>query len=553
MKDTSDLRMVTPDESHLQSANIRFEQSVSQNPKRALFYGICVVLAAGIFTLSNSLTAEAQDLASFEKKVTEFTLENGLHFIIIKRDAAPVASFVTFVNVGGANEPVGNTGIAHIFEHMAFKGTDIIGTTNWLEESAIIERIDDAYKAWYSESLKPKVDSVTLQALWASFTDLQEQAKTYVVNNEFSQIIERSGGTGLNAYTSADETAYFYNLPQNKAELWFNLEAARFRTPIFREFYVEKDVVFEERRMRTDSNPIGRLIEEFLSVAYSAHPYGNPVVGWPSDIRGTTIEDAHKFYETWYVPSNMTISIAGDVDAKEMRRLAEKYFGDFPKGEPVPSLNTVEPKQRGERRFTIVDASQPLFLSGYHSVSSSHPDYAALTLLGDIVSSGRTSRLYKLLVEQEKAALQVAAFNGFPGTKYPGLFLMLAMPNQGVELDRVEELIEQELEAVKEGAITQEELNRAVTNAKANIVRGLASNSGLALSAASNHAQFGDWRKIFTQLDDLEAVTLDDLTRVAKTYLVANHRTVGMIVREAPGTASKTSTTGSAASTSSGL
>lgn len=471
----------------------------------------------------------SQNLETFEERVTEFTLDNGLHFIIIERPVAPVASFFTFVDVGGANEPVGNTGIAHIFEHMAFKGTHYIGTTDWEEEQELINQVDDAYKAWLDEKYSPGADEERLGELWDRFTELQEASKEYVVNNEFTQIIEQNGGTGLNAFTSSDATGYFYSLPQNRAELWFNLESDRFLNPVFREFYVEKDVIYEERRMRTDSNPLGRLLEEFLSVAYSAHPYGNPVVGWPSDIESTTIEDTEAFYRDFYGPGNITIAIAGDVDPGRMRELAEEYFGAMPEGNPAPELTTIEPEQRGERRFFIEEETQPFFLAGYKTVSQTHPDFAALQLVGSIISEGRTSRLYRRLVEDDQLALVVQAFNGFPGTKYQSLFITFAVPNQGVSLDDIEDAIEEEIDLVKNGDITREELDRALTNARAGLVRGLANNSGLAMQFAQTHAQYGDWRRLFTYLDDLDAVTLDDLQRVAETYFVKKNRTVGVI------------------------
>jgi predicted Zn-dependent peptidase len=490
------------------------------------------LLTSILFLLAMPAMLFAQGLDTFEEKVTEFTLDNGLHFIVIERPVAPVASFVTFVNVGSVNEPVGNTGVAHIFEHMAFKGTKEIGTTDWEKESSAIKRADFLYQQWVRERSKPNPDQERVDRLKERFDEVVEEADQYVVSNEFTQIIEQNGGTGLNAFTSADGTGYFYSLPENRAELWFSLESDRFLNPVFREFYAEKDVVMEERRMRTDSNPVGRLIEEFLSVAYSAHPYKNPVIGWASDIQGTSIEDARRFYQKYYTPSNITIAIAGDVDPANIRDLAETYFGRMSAGQPAPEVITEEPDQRGERRFVMVEESQPFFLSGYHTVSQTHPDFAALQLVGAITSQGRTSRLYKRLVEEEQMALAVQAFNGFPGTKYPGLFMTLAVPNQGVSLEEVEAVIEEEFQKVKDGDITQEELDRAITNARASQVRSLNSNIGLALGFAQNHAQRGSWKESFNALSALEAVTLEDLQRVAQTYFVKDNRTVGMIKNE---------------------
>jgi predicted Zn-dependent peptidase len=467
------------------------------------------------FAVNNGLS---QNLEEFEKNVTEFTLENGLTFIVIKRDVAPVVSFMTFVNVGSANEPVGQTGIAHIFEHMAFKGTSFLGTKNWEEEKPVIEAVDKAYQKWLSEKIKTEPDEDKLQELWDEFQKLEEEAKQYVVNNEFSTLLDQEGAVGMNAFTSADATGYFYSLPSNKVELWFSLESDRFLDPVFREFYVEKDVIFEERRERTDSSPLGRLIEEFLSVAFSAHPYKNPVIGWPSDITATTMENTQEFYERFYVPSNITIAIAGDVNPEEIRKMAGTYFDRMPAGEPAPKLSVREPQQRGERRFVIEEESQPIFLKGYKTVSSDHPDSKALQLTASILYQGRTSRLYRRMVTDEKLALAVSGVSGFPGDKYPGIFLLYAFPNQDVGLDEIENVINEEIEKIKNGEVELHELDRVRTQARAGLVRGLANNTGLTFRFAQTHAVTGDWRNVFRDIDRLSEVTLDDIQRVAQTY-----------------------------------
>jgi|AntRauTorcE11898_2_1112593.scaffolds.fasta_scaffold04847_2 predicted Zn-dependent peptidase len=475
---------------------------------------------------------QAQSLENFEEKVTEFTLDNGLKFIVIERPVAPVASMVSFVDVGGADEPIGHTGVAHIFEHMAFKGTTEIGTTNWEKEKPLLKKVDQTYQQWLEEKYSPSPDSSEMDELWSTFQDLQEEAGQYVKNNEFSQIIQRNGGTGLNAGTGADQTTYFYSLPENRIELWFSLESARFEDPVFREFYKEKEVVREERRMRTESQPVGRLLEEFLAVAYTSHPYGRPVVGWNSDITATTVEDAKAFYDKYYVPNNITMAIAGDVDPQNIKEMAQEYFGDMERGPEPPPVYTEEREQRGERRFTIQGQAQPFMLMGYHTVAQSHPDFNALQLLGTVISGGRTSVLYKRMVEEEQTALQVAAFNGLPGTKYESMFLTFGVPNRGVGVDTLETTILEEIENIKEGDIDADALDRARTNARANLIRSLGSNSGIAQQLAGAEAQQGDWRNVFTNLEDLQDVTVDDLQRVAKKYLTKKNRTVGAIVTE---------------------
>jgi len=479
-------------------------------------------------------TGFTQNLEAFEEKVTEFTLDNGLHFIVVERNVAPVAHFFTYVDVGAANEPVGATGIAHIFEHMVFKGSHNIGTTNYEEEVQYINQMDDAYTVWLDEYSKLEPDSTLLDSLYADFEELQEQAGQYVVNNELTQIVEKEGAVGVNAFTSADGTGYFFSLPQNKAELWFMLEADRFMNPVMREFYVEKEVIYEERRQRVDSSPFGRLLEEFSATAFSAHPYKNPIIGWPSDIRNTSIEDAWDFSDEYYAPSSFTIAIVGDVEAAEMRRLAGKYFSGMEYQEPAPELRVEEPEQRGERRFVIEEQSQPIYVEGYHTVNNQHPDFQAINLLGSIMSGGRTSRLYRRMVVEDQLVLQIQALNGYPGTKYPGLYLNYGIPNQGVDMADIEQTIREEYQKLIDEGVTQEELDRVKTNIRASLVRTLTSNSGIAQTMASAHVNGGSWKTAFTNIDRLNEVTVKDIQRVAETYIKKSNRTVGMIKNVEP-------------------
>lgn len=489
--------------------------------------GTSILMLVLAFSFSG---VQAQYLEEFEEKVTEFTLDNGLTFVVVERPVAPVVSFATYVNVGGVDNPLGQSGLAHVFEHMAFKGTHYVGTNNWKKEKKVLQKLDATYQKWLEEKYSTTPDSAKLNKLWAEFESLQEEAAQYVVNNEFSEIVNRNGGTGMNATTSADRTNYFYSLPENRIELWFSLESDRFLNPVFREFYKEKEVVREERRSSYESSPVGKLYEAFLTTAYKAHPYGTPNIGWHSDITATTMEDARKFYETYYVPNNITIAIAGDVDPDEVKDLAETYFGRLKEGPTPPPIYTEEPEQIAEKRFSIEQQSQPFLLLGYHTVNDQHPDYNALNLLSSILVGGRTSKLYKRLVEQEQVALGFQNLNGVPGTKYESMFALLAVPNRGYDTDTLETAIYEELDKIKNGEITQEELDRVRTNARAGLIRGLDSNSGLAVRLGQAQSLQGDWRKVFTNLEDLEAVTVEDIQRVAKKYLVKENRTVGSIV-----------------------
>src|ERR1700676_4320681 len=295
------------------------------------------------------LALVAQSLKDFEKRVTEFTLGNGLHFIIFERHEAPVVSFHSYVNAGSVDDPSGETGIAHMFEHMAFKGTETIGTKNYaLEKQAMddVERVYDRYDAERNKDVN--ADPKKLEAL-----QQEQKANSFVIPNAYPQLIEENGGVGMNAGTQEDSTNYFYNFPKNRLELWFLLESQRFYDPVFREFYKEREVVREERRMRVESSPQGMLVEALLASAFAAHPYRNMPGGWASDIENFRETEAVAFYKKYYVPANITIAVAGDVDPKECRRIAEKYFSILPSG-PLPSgPRTVEPLQKGEKRVEV--------------------------------------------------------------------------------------------------------------------------------------------------------------------------------------------------------
>lgn len=299
--------------------------------------------------------------------------------------------------------------------------------------------------------------------------------------------------------------------------------------PVLREFYTERDVVMEERRMRTDSQPIGRLLEEFLTTAYKAHPYGEPVVGHMSDLETFTLTEAAAFYKEHYIPQNMTMVLVGDVDAAEVRRLAQTYFGGMASGATTGQVETVEPPQLGERRVTIEDAAQPVYLSGYHKGSMSHPDDPVFDVLEDILSGGRTGRIYKSLVEEQQIALQAYGLHNYPGSKYPNLFLFLGIPNQGVDPMDIEVAIDSILVEIVENGVTDAELERAKNRARADLVRGLQSNTGVASQLAFYQANTGNWRNLFARLDALSSVSSADVQRVVAETFIPRNRTVAII------------------------
>jgi len=491
------------------------------------------LLAAVLLVAAASWPAEAFDLEQFEKNLTVTTLDNGLTLLVYERPTAPVVSFYTYVDVGAAQEVPGITGLAHMFEHMAFKGTATIGTKDFEAEQKAMEREDRAYAAYAAERGRtggPRADK--LEELKQAFEELRDAAAELVARDEFSEIIDRAGGVGMNAGTGADLTVYMMALPANKVELWAYLESERFLGPVFREFYQERDVVQEERRMRTESRPIGRLLEQFTATAFQAHPYGQPVVGHMSDLQSFTRQDAQKFYETYYGPSNLTVAVVGDVRAEQILPMLERYFGRLP-ARPAPApLRTREPEQIAEKTIVLPDSSQPVYMEGYHRPAARHPDDAVYDAIADVLSTGRTSRLHRSLVRDKQIAAFAGAFNGYPGTKYPHLMLFFAMTTPGHSNEEIQQAIRTEIELLKNEPVGSEELQMVKTRAKAGLIRGLASNGGIASQLATYQAQRGDWRELFRSVERIEKVTPEDIMRVARATFVPTNRTVAMIVNE---------------------
>jgi len=462
------------------------------------------------------------------QKVTEFRLENGLKFIVLERHQAPVVSFLTYADVGGANEPDGKTGVAHFLEHLAFKGTTQIGTRNWQAEKPLLEQLDVLDKQ--IRAAKALGKSTEAAKLQTEFQQVEAAAAKYQKQNELGQIVEQAGGVGINANTSTDATRYFYSFPSNKLELWMSLESERFLDPVFREFYKEREVILEERRLRTDNSPIGQMVEAFVDKAFTTHPYKRPVIGYNQDIRNLTREDVQLFFDTHYIPSKLTIAIVGDVNPNQVKELAKTYFGRYPAKPTPPELNIVEPPQQKEQEVTLKLASQPWYLEGYHRPGINHPDQATYEIMGRLLSEGRTSRLYKSLVEQQQLALTAQGFSGFPGDKYPNLMLFYALTAPGHSTEELAAALGKEITKLKSEPVSDQELDRVKTQARAELLRSLNSNMGMAQSLLEYEVKTGSWRNLFKQLDAIASVTPADIQRVALATFQTPNRTVGRIL-----------------------
>jgi len=489
------------------------------------------ILLGGALFAALPVTSSGQDLASLEKQVTVKVLDNGLTVVVCERHEAPVFSFFTHVDVGSDREYPGITGLAHMFEHMAFKGTDKIGTKDWPAEKVALAKVETTYAAYDRERRREfGRDEQKVAELKKAWEDAIAEAQTYVVPHAFDEIVEENGGVGLNAFTTNEETAYHYSFPVNRVELWAYLESERFLHPVMREFYKERDVVYEERRMRTDSDPNGRLFEQFLGTAFIAHPYGRPVVGWPSDLKTFSATDAENFFEKYYVAPNIVVAIVGDLKAAEVLPIVEKYFGRLPKRSPPEPLATVEPPQGSERQVTVQDPAQPLYVEGYHKPSARDTkEEPVFDALQDLLSNGRTSRLYRSLVRDKKIAAFAGGFNDYPGAKYPDLFVFFAFPTPGHTPGELRDAIRPEIERLKTEDITDDELAMIKTRSKADLLRTLGDNAGLAAQFATAQGVFGDWQEFFHEVQRMDQLQKADIRRVANQTFVDSNRVLGMI------------------------
>jgi predicted Zn-dependent peptidase len=477
-------------------------------------------------------------------RVIEHKLANGLTLLMVERHQTPVVSINMTFRVGGVNEQIGQTGLAHLYEHMAFKGTRTVGTKNYEKERPILEelsRVGTELEQQQRELAKRTTDgpaspeeTAAIEGLQKRFTALQEQAAQFVAANEMALLYQRHGGVGLNASTGKDITRYMISLPSNRLPLWAALESDRMANPVLREFYKERGVVMEERRLRNDDSPNGLLFETFTSAAFRAHPYGIPTIGWESDILSLTPAETEAFFKTYYGPGRATIAIVGDINPKEVIALIERTFGTIPAAPPPPQIVTVEPPQRGERRVEVEFDAEPSLAIGYHKPALAHADDYVFDVIDAVLSDGLTSRLYTKLVREKRLAASIGSDANYPGVRAPNLFILTATPLAPHTTAEVEAAIYEELERLKTEPVSAKELEKVINNLDADLVRALRSNSGLASQLALFQTVAGDWRYALKARDKIAAVRPSDIQRVAAQYFTKSNRTVAVLVKKQP-------------------
>jgi len=472
--------------------------------------------------------------------VQEVLLENGMRVLMVPRKGDPNIAAGWITRTGSVNERPGITGLSHLFEHMMFKGTRTVGTKNIDENLKVLKEMDDVRAQLRAEEKElirrarlgevadakdPQFRTERHRQLIARFDELSKREKELMVKDEFDRIYTTAGASGMNAGTSNDFTVYFINVPANKLELWFWMESDRLLSPVFREFYSERDVVHEERRLRTDSTPTGKFDEQFESLFWMSSPYGWPVVGWPSDLEGITREEALEYFAVNYAPNNLSAALVGDFEPARAVELARKYFGRLPRGprEPEP-VRTREMPQLAEQRMVAYAETVPQARVRYHTVADGHPDDVALSVLASLLS-GRTGRLYKALVTQQQIANSASA--GQSGNKYEGYFEMRGVAKAGKQPEEVEQALYKEIERIQKEPVPAEELQKIKNQSAANQFRGLQSNFGLMVQLLLRDSNRG-WATINTDPARVQAVTPEDIRRVANKYFTPENRTVGI-------------------------
>lgn len=494
---------------------------IANTRKKIFFAALLTTFLIGLIGVFSAQAIHLRDL------VVEQTLSNGMKVLVLERHQSPTVSLYLRFRVGMVDE--GGKGIAHLLEHMLFKGTATVGTKNFQEEKKLLDQIDQAGQRLDSEKKKGKAASPEIiSELEGKLKDLQKQASQYVVTDEMSLLYTENGAVGLNASTGADVTTYQVSLPSNRVKLWARLESDRFEDPVFREFYSERDVVSEERRQTKESEPFSKLIEQFLAVSYLFHPYRNPIIGWePEYISKTEME---KFFHTYYVPNNAVITAVGDVQADEFIELVKRSFASFSPSGHIPILSETEPPQLGERRVAVNLDAQPQLIIGYHKPTlPTHEDYV-FDLVESILTGGRTSRLYRRLVEKDQIAVRVDTVNGMPGARCANLFTVMAAPRYPHTVQEVERVIYEEIDRLKKEPVPDREIQKVKNQMAGNFIRSLNSNAGLASELSYFESVAGDWRYIDTHLEVLDKITPGEIQECVQKYLTGENRTVAFLV-----------------------
>jgi predicted Zn-dependent peptidase len=488
--------------------------------KRRLWTVALLLTSALFLTLIH-----AQDLAD---RVTKVTLENGMRVLFVEQGVSPTIAFNLMFDVGGVDEPNGLGGIAHMVEHMAFKGTETIGSLDYASEKNVLAQIEVEWLAL--EWLRKNGTEAEIAAQEERFMSARQAAQDLAEPAALDDLLGMNGGVGVNASTAYDRTSYVVELPANRLELYARIYGDVLRNPVFRQFYEERDVVREERRSRTEDDPQGFLLEAFVAEAFEVHPYGRSLIGTNEEIANYSKSAALAFFERYYHPNRAVLALVGDVDVERDLPIIEKYFGDIPSAPDLRPRIASEPPQTAERRVTVEYDAEPQIMIGYHKPTYPERDAYVLDLLSAVLSRGRTSRLYERMVLQEQIAVSASTTSSYPGTRFPNLFVFFGTPQQPATVADLEQTFYEELATLQTELVSPEELEKVKNQVRANTVRGLASASGLASRLAFYELFYGGWENLISDLEIYDSVTPEDIQAAANKYFSPENRTVGILL-----------------------
>jgi len=476
--------------------------------------------------------------------VEEHVLGNGMRVLLVPRHLSPTVSCGWVAHVGSANERPGMTGIAHLFEHMMFKGTHVIGTRDYALDAQLIDqqeavmeemraeisKLRAAYRRGEIDDItKPEVKTPRMKQLEAQFDSLVVKQRANMIKNEFDLVLQKNGASRINAFTNEDMTFYFYTLPASKLELYFWMEADRLKNRVFREFYSERDVVYEERRRSLESTPTGKFEESFNSTFWDASPYSWETIGWPSDVANITLAQANDFYDRFYSPQNLTAVIVGDFDPKQALAMAERYLGSIPRGKnPIPEMITMEVPQIAEKRFYGEAETNPEVETRWHAVPTVHKDIPAFSLLETLLN-GDTGRLRKNLVLGTGPATRSRA--QLDDRKYEGLFEIDTEAKEGHTPEECEKAVYAELDRIGKDGVPEDELQAAKNRFLTTTYRQLDGNFPLMLRYGVADAR-GDWHLADAITAQVQGVSSAELQRIVKKYFTKENRAVAIYTRK---------------------
>jgi predicted Zn-dependent peptidase len=485
--------------------------------------------------LSSMLLAAAPDRAAIrdageylKKNVVTKKLKNGITVIMLNRGFAPVLAFEISFRVGSVDESYRTIGAAHMLEHMLFKGTDTIGTRDWQKERVIQNRIEAVGETIDHLKIADQ-NNARLPELEAELRRLQKEQAALVVSTPYDAIYSENGGVGFNASTSRDKTGYYIELPASKLEMWARMESERLTNFVLREYYQERNNVFQERLMHYESIGTGLLFERFIATAFIAHPYRHPIIGWRSNIPFLSIVDIRKFFLDHYIPSGMTITIVGMQDTGRTFDVINRYFGNL-ETRPDPAQEAIiEPRQMGERRFNLYFESNPYIVIGWHKPAFPARDDLICDVISEILAGGKSSRLYRSLVLEKKLASSVSAWNGAPGSRYPNLLTIFAAPRPPHSPQELERAICDEIDRFF-GDVTREEIQKVINSMESGMVFDLDSNKGIAGILSYYQTLYGNWKYAAEYLAMIKKVSIQDIKSMKDKYFVESNRTVGILI-----------------------